>query len=801
MNSKQSDEQTSSERPKFEAQRSRNTINPRERSRSKEGKPKGKTSRDSSASSTRSTPRDRSKLDMDAPADSQGRRSGHSLSFEEELVKFEADRVMARAEIFVQAQEQAGSETKVSTVALSTTPTTTVTTTSVTSMAGFQFYGSSVFSPPNSSNAAYSFTGTNESAYPPPGQVAQSGANSLLSESQQSGHGFCTPGLSQIEPLVQSVSKLAMGSQSDLDKLSMDVDTTVRSGDSAVCTTSQVSFVTVAVSTAGSRSVNMTDTTVVTSVLTGGPRASTQESGLIAVESGDLRSSAAASGDNVQVQVDPAQDGGDVLMDTLDERLQKRPLDSSQDAWADDVDDSGDPASTQWPRFGEKTPVVTEVVSVAAPAPKVQRLNTGDRRIARADKGKAKLTGTFVFPGTPQPPQDQPSGSGLQAPVRRQPQRADTKAGVRVTGDTSSAQSRLQSRQTPFRTEESGPKRTRPPLIVVNSGLGANVFRDIRAIKDKFTDKFVANHYSSSSTYQMANKEDHFRMTEYLLSRNLHFHTWSCPEDRNGRVVIRQLPIDTPISDIEAALREKGFQIQKVLRMAKRGNAPEPFPLFLVIMEGLDQLHDLLHMTNIDGVGVRVELYKGGGKATQCFRCQALGHTTHGCHEQVRCVKCASNHDSKTCVLPPGTQPKCCLCGGPHTANYSQCPHRLKWLQNRERRSTQQNRRSTKAPPAPPLQSDTPRPVASSQSRQRSYAQVTRGSDEVTRTSSSDSSDVMAALREILALFKSCDFGGILAALKESLLRFRAATGLVDKCEAILHLIMTVVEVLPSDGL
>ncbi|GFT92995.1 hypothetical protein NPIL_116401 [Nephila pilipes] len=37
-------------------------------------------------------------------------------------------------------------------------------------------------------------------------------------------------------------------------------------------------------------------------------------------------------------------------------------------------------------------------------------------------------------------------------------------------------------------------------------------------------------------------------------------------------------------------------------------------------------------------------------------------------------AKCAGEHLTRECLQDPKTPPTCCLCGGPHPANYLQCP-------------------------------------------------------------------------------------------------------------------------------
>lgn len=74
-------------------------------------------------------------------------------------------------------------------------------------------------------------------------------------------------------------------------------------------------------------------------------------------------------------------------------------------------------------------------------------------------------------------------------------------------------------------------------------------------------------------------------------------------------------------------------------------------------------------------ISIRVEPYKNSGPA-QCHACQNFGHSSAHCNHSARCVKCGENHPTKDCVKTAELLklPKCCNCGGDHTANYRRFP-------------------------------------------------------------------------------------------------------------------------------
>lgn len=58
-------------------------------------------------------------------------------------------------------------------------------------------------------------------------------------------------------------------------------------------------------------------------------------------------------------------------------------------------------------------------------------------------------------------------------------------------------------------------------------------------------------------------------------------------------------------------------------------------------------------------------------KPTRCFNCQKFGHVAKVCKEKKRCARCSGEHDYGECG--EGVRPKCCNCGGGHSAAYWGC--------------------------------------------------------------------------------------------------------------------------------
>jgi hypothetical protein len=57
----------------------------------------------------------------------------------------------------------------------------------------------------------------------------------------------------------------------------------------------------------------------------------------------------------------------------------------------------------------------------------------------------------------------------------------------------------------------------------------------------------------------------------------------------------------------------------------------------------------------------------------QFFKCQRFGHSATYCRNAACCVGCSGLHNVKKCPSAGSLAPKCCNCGGRHTANYGRC--------------------------------------------------------------------------------------------------------------------------------
>ena len=98
-----------------------------------------------------------------------------------------------------------------------------------------------------------------------------------------------------------------------------------------------------------------------------------------------------------------------------------------------------------------------------------------------------------------------------------------------------------------------------------------------------------------------------------------------------------------------------------------------PLPLYLVTLEDDEKSSTIKDIRRIAYSSVKIEAYRPPAVPRQCYKCQRYDHVSANCHALPRSVKCAKEHDSKTCPNISRDNVKCVNCGGNHTANYKGC--------------------------------------------------------------------------------------------------------------------------------
>lgn len=239
--------------------------------------------------------------------------------------------------------------------------------------------------------------------------------------------------------------------------------------------------------------------------------------------------------------------------------------------------------------------------------------------------------------------------------------------------------------QTPFitQTRRAKKEKTTPIIIKDERYTWAQLKEMIKSIgQEGFTGKVIADGFNIKSK----NQDQQRAITALLNEKKVKYHSFTLPDDKFIKVVIRGLPITTSTDEIQSDLLAAGFVVKQVAQLTKRRDGDKvPMPLFLVTLTQTEMHEQIHHHQYILDLRVKIEEYRGREGPSQCHKCQEFGHTQRNCGRPPRCVKCTTDdHFTADCPKEKEDLPQCCNCKGQHTANWPGCPAFPKDVQSKK---------------------------------------------------------------------------------------------------------------------
>ncbi|GFW95165.1 nucleic-acid-binding protein from transposon X-element [Trichonephila clavipes] len=139
-------------------------------------------------------------------------------------------------------------------------------------------------------------------------------------------------------------------------------------------------------------------------------------------------------------------------------------------------------------------------------------------------------------------------------------------------------------------------------------------------------------------------------------------------------VVLKGLPRNFKVEEIQADLEELGFTPEKVNQLIGR-RSKQPIPVFLVTLPRSIENLKIFHLKTLSYLSIRVEGYNGKG-VTQCYTCNHFHHNSENCHLNPRCLKCGEGHITRECPITERLETAYCInCKMyGHMANWRGCP-------------------------------------------------------------------------------------------------------------------------------
>ncbi|CAH1109398.1 unnamed protein product [Psylliodes chrysocephalus] len=176
----------------------------------------------------------------------------------------------------------------------------------------------------------------------------------------------------------------------------------------------------------------------------------------------------------------------------------------------------------------------------------------------------------------------------------------------------------------------------------------------------KPTGEFSVKHTNYTTIIFVENKED-----RNIKSEKMPFHTYTARKDKSHAFVLRGLAEGTKIEHIRENLEEEHEIVARDIFPMKTKERP----LYLIVTDPvmtLDYLNKNVRLVLY--TRVTWELRKSVKLIIQCHNCQQWGHATSNCGRPAKCLKCAGEHHTKTCLKTRETPATCANCDGDHPA-------------------------------------------------------------------------------------------------------------------------------------
>lgn len=272
----------------------------------------------------------------------------------------------------------------------------------------------------------------------------------------------------------------------------------------------------------------------------------------------------------------------------------------------------------------------------------------------------------------------------MDKPIISNPRKRKRKKGVEIitipTGnrydslsDSSSCSSVTNNseRSRKFSPQRSFGIQKRIPPIVIAKDLG-NPKELITNLKGIVKNQFELKIKNKSTLLFTKTSVDYKSVLCYLKENKIDNHTYTLPEERNLKVVIKGLPVDIPTQDILEDLIAKQLSVVKVVQFKKKSEEKETkLPVFTIYFSPGTTMQVVRKTKVVCFCRVTWEKYVSKQSVIQCYNCQKFGHLATNCNRRTTCKNCTGEHDSRNCIEEQHL--KCANCNGNHPANSPDC--------------------------------------------------------------------------------------------------------------------------------
>lgn len=124
--------------------------------------------------------------------------------------------------------------------------------------------------------------------------------------------------------------------------------------------------------------------------------------------------------------------------------------------------------------------------------------------------------------------------------------------------------------------------------------------------------------------------EDYKALTTAFTTINIEFFIFNMRVERSVKYLIKYIPTDLPIEDIQKNLIEQNISYNSVNFLTKADRRETRRLPLLLLNAPRSSVNAIQELTDICHIDIKTELYNNKDLG-QCYRCQSYGHSSTNC--------------------------------------------------------------------------------------------------------------------------------------------------------------------------
>lgn len=164
---------------------------------------------------------------------------------------------------------------------------------------------------------------------------------------------------------------------------------------------------------------------------------------------------------------------------------------------------------------------------------------------------------------------------------------------------------------------EASLSKDKPPPIIIH--LPNNWQSEMESLRENTNSKFFCKLSGEYLKILPTTLEDFRKIQSHFAETGTNYQTLDLKSKRPKKVILRGLPIETPISTIIDDLTLKGFKPMYAVYLKHRISR-NPMPLVLVCLEPTPNWTNIYEVKDISKSYIKVESFHGS-RVKQCYRC------------------------------------------------------------------------------------------------------------------------------------------------------------------------------------